>query len=106
MHLIYLHGFASSARSSKAGFFKARAAERGVDLLTPDFNEPDFAGLTITRMVTQVSQTARDPAAGPGEPGRLQPWRFRRPAGGASAIPIASIVSCCSRRRSTSPATG
>ena len=56
MHLIYLHGFASSARSSKAGYFKAKASERGVDLLTPDLNEPDFAGLTITRMVTQVSQ--------------------------------------------------
>ena len=56
MHLIYLHGFASSARSSKAGYFKAKAAERGVDLITPDLNEPDFGGLTITRMVTQVSE--------------------------------------------------
>jgi pimeloyl-ACP methyl ester carboxylesterase len=55
MHLLYLHGFASSARSSKAAFFRARAAEHGIELLTPDFNEPDFAGLTITRMVAQVT---------------------------------------------------
>jgi uncharacterized protein len=55
MHLLYLHGFASSARSSKAAYFRARSAERGVALLTPDFNEPDFAGLTITRMIAQVS---------------------------------------------------
>jgi pimeloyl-ACP methyl ester carboxylesterase len=55
MHLVYLHGFASSAHSSKAAYLRAKAAERGVELLTPDFNEPDFGGLTITRMVTQVS---------------------------------------------------
>jgi pimeloyl-ACP methyl ester carboxylesterase len=55
MHLLYLHGFASSARSTKAGFFRTKAAEHGVVLLTPDFNEPDFAGLTISRMVAQVS---------------------------------------------------
>jgi pimeloyl-ACP methyl ester carboxylesterase len=55
MHLIYLHGFASSAQSSKAAFFAARAAQHGLTLTTPDFNTPDFAGLTITRMVAQVA---------------------------------------------------
>jgi uncharacterized protein len=65
MHLLYLHGFASSARSSKAGYFRARAAERGVDLLTPDFNEPGFEGLTITRMVGQVSGLLADLPPGP-----------------------------------------
>jgi uncharacterized protein len=54
MHLFYLHGFTSSARSSKAAWFRRQAAERGLELLTPDFNEPDFAGLTISRMVGQV----------------------------------------------------
>jgi pimeloyl-ACP methyl ester carboxylesterase len=56
MHLLYLHGFASSAHSSKAAYFHARTAARGVELLTPDFNEPDFADLTISRMVSQVSR--------------------------------------------------
>jgi uncharacterized protein len=59
MTLIYLHGFASSAHSSKAAFFAARAAEHGLSLITPDFNTPDFAGLTITRMVTQVAEVVR-----------------------------------------------
>jgi len=65
MHLIYLHGFASSARSSKAAYFRTRAAARGVELLTPDFNEPDFEGLTITRMVDQVSKLMARLAPGP-----------------------------------------
>jgi pimeloyl-ACP methyl ester carboxylesterase len=65
MHLLYLHGFASSAGSSKAAYFRAKAAERGVDLLTPDFNEPDFAGLTITRMVGQVSDLMAGLPPGP-----------------------------------------
>ena len=65
MHLLYLHGFASSARSSKAAYFRARAADRGVELLTPDFNEPDFEGLTITRMVDQVSTLMARLAPGP-----------------------------------------
>ena len=54
MTVIYLHGFASSAQSTKATYFAARLRERGVDFLTPDFNEPDFSTLTITRMVDQV----------------------------------------------------
>ncbi len=56
MHLFYLHGFASSARSSKAAFLATRLREHGVELHAPDFNEPDFSTLTITRMVEQVGQ--------------------------------------------------
>lgn len=56
MHIFYLHGFASSARSSKATMFKAKLEERGVPLHTPDFNEPDFYTLTISRMVGQVRE--------------------------------------------------
>ena len=52
--IFYLHGFASSARSSKAAFFAARLHELGVALRTPDFNEPDFSTLTISRMIAQV----------------------------------------------------
>jgi pimeloyl-ACP methyl ester carboxylesterase len=65
MHLIYLHGFASSARSSKAAWLAARCAERGVRLVTPDFNEPEFAGLTITRMLAQVDDTIAGLPPGP-----------------------------------------
>jgi uncharacterized protein len=55
MLVLYLHGFASSARSSKATFFGKRLLEEaGIRLETPDFNEPDFSTLTITRMIGQV----------------------------------------------------
>ena len=54
MHLLYLHGFASSPLSTKRSFLAARFAEYGIDLQAPDFNEPDFSTLTITRMLRQV----------------------------------------------------
>jgi uncharacterized protein len=50
----YLHGFASSAKSTKAGWFADRFRAHGVALYSPDFNEPDFATLTITRMLDQL----------------------------------------------------
>lgn len=52
--VVYLHGFASSARSTKAGFLRERFAERGVTLGCPDFNQPDFSSLTLTRMLDQL----------------------------------------------------
>ena len=55
MVALYLHGFASSARSSKAAFFGQKLSGAGVTLHTPDFNEPDFSTLTITRMLKQVA---------------------------------------------------
>jgi len=64
MRVVYLHGFASSARSSKAAFFAAKLAERGVTLETPDLNEPDFSTLTVSRMVGQVGDVI-DAAEGP-----------------------------------------
>jgi pimeloyl-ACP methyl ester carboxylesterase len=54
MRVLYLHGFASSAKSSKAAFLAAKLAARGVALEAPDLNEPDFATLTVTRMVGKV----------------------------------------------------
>ena len=54
MKIFYLHGFASSARSSKATFFASKLREVGIELETPDLNEPDFSTLTITRMIDQV----------------------------------------------------
>lgn len=55
MRVIYLHGFASSAQSSKARYFRERLAACGVGVETPDFNEPAFETLTVTRMLEQVS---------------------------------------------------
>ena len=52
--VLYLHGFASSARSSKATFFGGRFLDAGVECVTPDLNQPDFSTLTVTRMVEQV----------------------------------------------------
>lgn len=65
MHVFYLHGFASSTKSTKAGFFADRLRARGITLHTPDFNEPDFTTLTISRM---IDQTVRRIQALPGGP--------------------------------------
>lgn len=55
LNLFYLHGFASSAKSSKATFLAEKLRAHGVELRAPDFNEPDFSTLTITRMIGQVT---------------------------------------------------
>jgi pimeloyl-ACP methyl ester carboxylesterase len=65
MHLFYLHGFASSAQSSKARYFAERLAPLGITLHCPDFNEPDFATLTVTRMLDQVEAAMAALPAGP-----------------------------------------
>ena len=54
--VIYLHGFASSPDSTKARFFGERLSAHGVPLVTPDFNQPDFNTLTMSRMLTQLSR--------------------------------------------------
>ncbi|MBI2221889.1 MAG: alpha/beta fold hydrolase [Acidobacteria bacterium] len=51
MRGIYLHGFASSARSSKARTFADRLAPYDIVLEALDFNQPSFETLTITRMI-------------------------------------------------------
>ena len=56
MRLIYLHGFASSPRSSKATFLARKLAEEGVEMEAPDLNEPDFSTLTVSRMLDQVGR--------------------------------------------------
>jgi pimeloyl-ACP methyl ester carboxylesterase len=53
--VLYLHGFASSAKSTKAAFLAERFARHGVALRAPDFNQPDFATLTMTRMLDQLT---------------------------------------------------
>lgn len=52
--VFYLHGFASSAKSTKARWFGERFTAHAVDFRCPDFNEPDFATSTISRMLAQL----------------------------------------------------
>lgn len=58
-HVFYLHGLASSPRSSKARYLAGRLGARGLTLHCPDLNEPDFATLTTTRMLRQVAERLR-----------------------------------------------
>jgi pimeloyl-ACP methyl ester carboxylesterase len=55
-HVLYLHGFASSAQSKKAAYFGERLRAHGLALHIPDFNEPAFESLTITRMLEQTTE--------------------------------------------------
>ena len=52
--VFYLHGFASSPKSTKVGYFSDRLREHGIALRCPDLNQPDFATLTLTRMLDQL----------------------------------------------------
>jgi len=58
--VLYLHGFASSPESTKARFFGERLAPYGVALSAPDFNEPDFRTLTMSRMLDQLRRAIDD----------------------------------------------
>ena len=58
-HILYLHGFASSAQSTKGAYLSQRLAEHGIALDCPDFNQPDFTSLTMTRMLEQLEQELR-----------------------------------------------
>jgi pimeloyl-ACP methyl ester carboxylesterase len=53
-HVFYLHGFASSPQSSKASAIAGRLGDFGVTLHRPDFNDPEFYSLTVTRMILQL----------------------------------------------------
>jgi pimeloyl-ACP methyl ester carboxylesterase len=64
-HAVYLHGFASSPRSSKATWFVRRAREAGWLATAPDLNLPDFESLTISRMIEQVDALLRALPDGP-----------------------------------------
>jgi pimeloyl-ACP methyl ester carboxylesterase len=51
--------------SSKAQFFGERLAECGVKIHTPDFNQPDFSTLTISRMLQQLEKRIAAMPPGP-----------------------------------------
>jgi len=54
-HVFYLHGFASSPHSTKVGYLSDRLRDYGIDVQCPDFNQPDFSTLTLTRMLDQLA---------------------------------------------------
>ncbi|MGH8712803.1 MAG: alpha/beta fold hydrolase [Casimicrobiaceae bacterium] len=65
MDVFYLHGFASGAGSSKAAWVGDRLRLAGIPFHSPDFNDPDFTTLTISRMLDQLGRALehRSPAA-------------------------------------------
>jgi hypothetical protein len=64
-HVLYLHGFASSANSTKAMFFAERLRPHGLELHCPDFNAPGFESMTATRMLGQVDEALAALPPGP-----------------------------------------
>jgi pimeloyl-ACP methyl ester carboxylesterase len=58
-HVFYLHGFASSPKSTKVGYFTERLLERGIVVRCPDLNEPDFTTMTLTRMLERLGGELR-----------------------------------------------
>lgn len=60
--VIYLHGFASSPESTKARYLGARLREHGQTFACPDLNAPDFATMTMSRMLDQLSRLIREQA--------------------------------------------
>ena len=54
--VFYLHGFASSERSTKAAWFAERFLASGIVMRCPDLNVPRFETLTVTRMLDDVDR--------------------------------------------------
>lgn len=61
--VFYLHGFASSAKSTKGAYLSQRFWQHGLSLRCPDFNLPDFATLTLTRMLDQLDREMTEAAS-------------------------------------------
>lgn len=58
---IYLHGFASGPQSYKGTWLRSRFQTRNIDLQLLDLNQGDFAHLTLTRQINQVTQHINGP---------------------------------------------
>ncbi|MEX2263865.1 MAG: YqiA/YcfP family alpha/beta fold hydrolase [Bryobacteraceae bacterium] len=58
MTVIYLHGFASGPGSKKAGWFREKFRECGVEILIPDLAEGDFERLTIGGQLAVIERVA------------------------------------------------
>jgi len=57
MHIVYLHGFASSPQSGKAQFFKYQFEELGIPIDIPQLDRGDFERLTVSGMLDVVQKT-------------------------------------------------
>jgi len=64
-HIFYLHGFASSPESGKAAYLRDRLRPLGLPLHAPDFNQPDFSTLTVSRMLDQLDEAIAALEPGP-----------------------------------------
>jgi uncharacterized protein len=54
--VVYLHGFASGPGSRKAGFFRERLGEAGIEAAVPDLAQGDFENLTVAGQLTVVQE--------------------------------------------------
>ena len=105
MHLFYLHGFASTASSTKAAFLAERFARYGCPLHVPDFNAPAFETLTTTRMIGQVRAAIDALPPGPvvligSSLGAFVAWHVTADAEAEGRPP--STARCCWHQPSTS----
>jgi predicted esterase YcpF (UPF0227 family) len=58
MLFLYLHGFASGSRSSKALFLRERLSESGTELIVPELDGGDFEYLTVTKQLQIIENIA------------------------------------------------
>src|SRR5690242_18341270 len=56
--ILYLHGFASGPRSSKARYFHERLTKAGARVEVPDLAAGDFERLTITGQLGVIARLA------------------------------------------------
>jgi len=54
MHVVYLHGFASSPSSRKARFFQEKVSAMGIPFEAPALDEGDFRNLAISRQLALI----------------------------------------------------
>jgi len=62
---VYLHGLASSPRSTKAQAYARELERHGVGYSCPDLNLPEFETLTVTRMLAQTRTALGEARPGP-----------------------------------------
>lgn len=61
--VVYLHGFASGPRSSKAQFFRSKFAACGVTMQIPQLDEGNFEALTISGQLKVIERTVGEQPA-------------------------------------------